>query len=218
MLVSRDTPRLHALRDELAGHPGRRVAVVADVTEPAAPSHVVGEAIEAFGRLDALLNNAGAVSPIARVQETDVLAWRRCFEVNVFAAMALTREALPHLRTNRGRVVNTATALAIRPVAGLAAYCASKAALLQATRVLAVEEPGVVTCAYNPGPVDTDMMAVLRDDRGGLSPEQTRAFRTMHEEGSLLSPWTRDATSPGWRFTAVTGTAAAWSSATSRTW
>lgn len=187
VIVGRDAAALRTLEEELAELPGRRVSVAADVTGPGTAPQVVGEALAAFGRLDALLNNAG-VMPVERMEDAELDVWRRCFETNVFAAMLLTREALPHLRATRGRVINTATALAERPVAALGAYCSSKAALLQATRVLAMEESDVLACAYSPGPVDTGMMEALRSGGSVLTEHQVASFREQHDEGRLVSP------------------------------
>jgi NAD(P)-dependent dehydrogenase (short-subunit alcohol dehydrogenase family) len=159
-----------------------------DIGAPHAAETAVRRTVSVFGRIDSLLNNAGVMDPIGPIARLDLTAWRRSFEINLFAALALTVEALPHLRAARGRVVTTVTALAHRPVRSLGAYSASKAAVLQATRVLAKEEDEVVCCAYSPGPVDTGMMAQLRDGGEGAIPEEeTAGFRQMYEQGRLAT-------------------------------
>jgi NAD(P)-dependent dehydrogenase (short-subunit alcohol dehydrogenase family) len=189
VLVGRDAARLGAVSTGAREHGGQCVTVAADLAKGGAAAAIVGDAVATFGGIDTVVNNAGVIDPIGPILNADLEAWRSCFEVNLFAPMALTREALPYLRAARGRVVNTSTALAHRPVEALGAYCASKAALLQATRVLATEEPDIIACAFSPGAVDTAMMDHLREDTIGLMPrERINAFRRLHSQDQLVDP------------------------------
>jgi ketoreductase RED2 len=92
--------------------------VQGDITEPDVPGHLVQAALERWGRLDTLVNNAGttAVIPHHDVEAATVDVWRRIFEVNVFATWAMTVAALPALRAAHGSVVNVASVAGVRPM------------------------------------------------------------------------------------------------------
>ncbi len=169
---------------------GANVVVVAgDLTDPDLPGALVARAVEAFGRLDAVVNNAGVLDPIAPLAEADHARWSFNLRLNLLAPVLLIRAALPHLRARRGRVVNVSSGAAVRAVRGWGAYCAAKAALNHVTQVLAAEEPEVTALAFRPGVVDTAMQARIREaGRGGMPPEEHRRFVELHRQGALLSP------------------------------
>ena len=109
-----------------AGHPG--IAVLpADITGEGAPQAVVEAAVERWGRLDVLVNNAGAtaVMPLA---DTDAPRIADLFALNVTAPSLLAQAALPYLRAGRGAIVNISSTYGHRPLPGAAHYAASKAA------------------------------------------------------------------------------------------
>ena len=114
-----------------------------DVTGDDAPRSIVATALERFGALDILFNNAG-VSGRAFVEEMTDEQWDRVNAVNARAMFRICREAIPALKvrareTGRARIVNTASVMAFDTDYGLAAYCASKAAVGGLTRTLALE-------------------------------------------------------------------------------
>jgi ketoreductase RED2 len=136
--------------------------VQGDITDPAVPDLLVAAALERWGRLDVLVNNAGttAVIPHHDVQAASVDVWRRIFEVNVFGTWAMTVAALPALRAARGSVVNVASVAGVRPTGSSIPYAASKAALNHMTVLLAkVVGPEVRVNAVAPGLVDTPWTA-----------------------------------------------------------
>jgi ketoreductase RED2 len=136
--------------------------VQGDITEPDVPGHLVQAALERWGRLDTLVNNAGttAVIPHHDVEAATVDVWRRIFEVNVFATWAMTVAALPALRTAHGSVVNVTSVAGVRPTGSSIPYAASKAALNHMTALLAkVVGPEVRVNAVAPGLVDTPWTA-----------------------------------------------------------
>ncbi len=133
-----------------------------DITDPTFGEHLVATALERWGRLDTLVNNAGttAVIPHHDVAAATVDVWRRIFEVNVFGTWAMTVAALPALREARGSVVNVTSAAGVRPVGSSIPYAASKAALNHVTALLAkVVGPEVRVNAVAPGLVDTPWTA-----------------------------------------------------------
>jgi meso-butanediol dehydrogenase/(S,S)-butanediol dehydrogenase/diacetyl reductase len=139
---------------------GRRsVAIRADVTSAADVARLMGEVTSALGGLDVLVANAGviAAAPVAAMDEAQ---WDRIFDVNVKGVFLCARAAIPLLAARGGgRIVNIASVAGKTGRAGLAAYCASKAAVISLTQSLA-EELGAADVAVNaicPGYVRTAM-------------------------------------------------------------
>jgi NAD(P)-dependent dehydrogenase (short-subunit alcohol dehydrogenase family) len=126
---------------EIEGLGGRAIAVAADVTKAEDRARLVAATLEAFGAVDVLVNNAFATGRPAPIEGTDIgKAWRSAFEVNVFATMQLSQAVLPAMRARGGgSIVMIGTLAARKRQPGLAAYGASKAALLAATESLAAE-------------------------------------------------------------------------------
>ena len=157
VLDARGADALARLAEEL-GHRTRVVALPGDVADEAHRADRVGAA-RRLGGLDALVNNASELgpSPQPRLADYPLDALERVYRVNVLAPLALTRLALPLLRERGGRVLNLSSDAAVEPYEGWGGYGASKAALDHATRVLAVEEPGLRVYAVDPGDMRTEM-------------------------------------------------------------
>jgi ketoreductase RED2 len=129
-----------------------------DIADHGAPERIVAAALDTWGRLDVLVNNAGttAVIPHHDVQAASVDVWRRIFEVNVFGTWAMSVAALPALRETHGAIVNVASVAGVRPTGSSIPYAASKAAVNHMTVLLAkVVGPQVRVNAVAPGLVDT---------------------------------------------------------------
>lgn len=189
-LVARSPGDLHGVAEDVIGLGGRAVTTVADVADPGACALAVEGTLEAFGRIDGIVNNAGMVEPLADVARTDPTHWRRCIEVNLLGPVQLSRAVLRELRARGGRIVNISSGAATTPIHGASAYCASKAALNHFSRILALEEPSVVVVAVRPGVVDTAMQAILREKGpGALPPGVAAYYRNLKEEGRLEPPW-----------------------------
>nr|WP_205707811.1 SDR family NAD(P)-dependent oxidoreductase [Kineococcus vitellinus] len=146
--------------------------VVCDVVDPDSVRRAVEAVLELHGTVDVLVNNAG-VNVEGQVAELTWEGWRRCMDVNaggVFLVSQAVAEVMK--RAGRGRILNAASFAAIVPSVGSAAYAASKAAVVQFTRVLASELGpwGITVNAYAPGMVPTAMngfadMAPQEQDR-----------------------------------------------------
>jgi len=141
-----------------AQRPGSRAvtAIPGDVTDPLHRSALVAAAGD---RLDLLVNNAGTLgaSPLPALADYPVDELRATFEANVIAPVALTQLALPLLRASGGAVLNITSDAAVEAYAGWGGYGAAKAALEQASNVLAAEELAVRVWWADPGDLRTDM-------------------------------------------------------------
>ena len=134
------------------------VAVEVDVSDKAACQRMIASACDAFGTVDVLVNNAGLVKMgfLADYAEAD---WDRLFSVNAKGAFLCTQAALPALGKRGGAVVNIASIAGKRGYAGMAAYCASKFAVVGLTQAMAVElaSTGIRVNAVCPGFLATAM-------------------------------------------------------------
>jgi NAD(P)-dependent dehydrogenase (short-subunit alcohol dehydrogenase family) len=142
-----------------AQRPERTVtAIPGDITDPAHRAALVAAA-QAAGRLDLLVNNAGTLgaSPLPALADYPLDELRAAFEVNVIAPIALTQLALPLLRASGGAVLNVTSDAAVEAYSGWGGYGAAKAALEQASNVLAAEELAVRVWWADPGDLRTDM-------------------------------------------------------------
>ncbi|GAA2335121.1 SDR family oxidoreductase [Saccharopolyspora halophila] len=167
LLGGRDTDALQTLANELPGHAEPWAVELTD-------HDAVAEKVAGIDRLDALVHSAGLVE-IGPVSDMTGDAWRRTFELNLFAVTELTRLALPALRAASGHVVlvNSGAGLAAKPNWGT--YAASKFALRAFADVLRAEESanGVRVTSVFPGRTATDMQRELRAQEGGTyEPEQ----------------------------------------------
>ena len=137
-----------------------------DITDADAPGHIVGAAVEAFGRLDILFNNAG-VSRRALVGEQTEEEWNLTLSVNLTAQFRLATAAVPHLKDSpAGRIINTASVMARMTDYGLTAYSASKAGVAGMTRALALDlgKFGITANYIEPGAIRTGMTKAAFDD------------------------------------------------------
>jgi NAD(P)-dependent dehydrogenase (short-subunit alcohol dehydrogenase family) len=154
-----------------AGKDGAFRTIVADVTQEDSASRVVKETMDAFGRIDILLNNAGIgqetirpnffVAPL-KFWEVEPAQWRRVVDVNTTAQFLVTRAAVPHMLAQRwGRIINVTTSLDTMIRAGFAPYGPSKAANEAHVAIMAQDLAGTGVTAnvlVPGGPVNTRMV------------------------------------------------------------
>ena len=145
---------MHGLADELeAGRQGSTLMLQADLAVFDRLPELVARTVGHFGRLDALVNNASAFYPTP-VGGATPAQWEELFAVNARAPFFLAQAAAPHLKESRGAIVNLVDIYAERPLAQHPLYCMAKAALLMATRSLALElAPDVRVNAVAPGAI-----------------------------------------------------------------
>jgi 2-deoxy-D-gluconate 3-dehydrogenase len=156
--------------DDLASleeqHPGRVARVAGDIASPGMADDLVSTALEAFGRLDAVVNNAG-VAPAGRMEKMPLDEWQRILTINVLAPVALMQAAAPTLLgQGHGKVVNIGSLSGLRGKPTLAAYSASKGALARLTEAAAAEwaGKGVQVNMIAPGAFATAAQRAVLDD------------------------------------------------------
>jgi NAD(P)-dependent dehydrogenase (short-subunit alcohol dehydrogenase family) len=150
---------------------GQAMAVAADVADATSVTAAFDAVADRFGRVDVLLNNAG-VGSRGSVAVADEADWDRCFAVNVKGVFLCARAALPHMQPAAGQtgsIVNIASVAGLVAVEHVAAYCASKGAVISLTRSMANDLAGqrVRVNAICPGTVLTPLMEPLIALRGG---------------------------------------------------
>jgi 3-oxoacyl-[acyl-carrier protein] reductase len=139
--------------------PAGMVPLACDVSDSASVRSAVAQVVERFGRVDVLVNNAG-INAEGLLEDLDDGLWQRCFDINVGGVFRMCREVAPIMkRQSRGRIINAASFAAIVPSVASSAYAASKAAVVQMTRVYASElGPWDITVnSYAPGMIPTTL-------------------------------------------------------------
>jgi len=139
-----------------------------DVSDDPSVRNMLAAVEQEFGRLDALVNNAGTTSTVRPGDFEAMTAeeWDRVFAVNVRGMFQVTRAAAPLLKTARGSVVNTASIVGLRPGPQPLPYAASKAAVVSLTKLLALNlAPDVRVNAVAPGWMEGDWMQRMLGDR-----------------------------------------------------
>lgn len=157
-VVDRDTEELHRACD----HIENVLPIEADVSNPQAVDGVIRKTVERFGRVDALVNNAG-VALFSTVGQTSFEQWREVMATNLDGVFLCTQAATEELAKTRGAIVNIASISGLRASTLRVAYGTSKAAVIHLTKQFAAElgERGIRVNCVAPGPVRTKLaMAV----------------------------------------------------------
>lgn len=170
MLVSRHREEAQAAAAMIARDFGRRaLGHGADVTVPAQVDEMMVAAVDAFGAVDILINSAG-INIRGPICELTPEQFDQVMDVNVKGTWLCCRAVLPGMRARKwGRVINLASALGLVGLAGRTPYTASKGAVVQMTRTLALEvaADGITANAICPGPFLTEMNLPIADTEDG---------------------------------------------------
>lgn len=156
-LAARDLPALERVAAECRAAGAQAKAIACDVTVEADCRRLVEATVAAFGRVDTLVNNAGATMYLPFAEVTDPALFARIMEVNYLGAVYCTFHALPHLEASRGRLVGIASLTALTGVPTRSGYAASKHAMRGFFDSLRIElaDSGVTVTMIYPGFVST---------------------------------------------------------------
>jgi 2-deoxy-D-gluconate 3-dehydrogenase len=163
LAVARTTPDLEKLQ---ATNPDRIAIATVDMRSADEVAALADLAVERFGRLDIVVNNAG-IAPAGRFVDQPQEQWDEVFDVNVRAPAVLARTAGKHFLAQRsGKIINIASTSGINGKPILVSYSASKGAVLQFTKALAAEwgRFGVQVTAIAPGAFETDAQSAVLED------------------------------------------------------
>ncbi|PAK28025.1 3-ketoacyl-ACP reductase [Streptomyces sp. alain-838] len=155
---------------EIENDGGVGAVAVGDLSEQRVVDAVVDRAVESFGGVDVLVNNAGIMDRMSALGETDDAEWERVIRINLTAPFLLTRAVLPHmLEAGRGSIVFTASEAGLRGSAAGAAYTASKHGIVGLVKNLAVmyRKQNIRANAIAPGPTSTSIHVDSRPDALG---------------------------------------------------
>ncbi|MFT6458375.1 SDR family oxidoreductase [Pseudophaeobacter arcticus] len=167
-LLARSSDSLAALAQEIGGN---ALAFACDVSEPAAVAAALQKAHADFGSLDVLINNAGVIDPIARIEDADPAAWGQLMDINIKGVFNGIHAALPLMKSGAGgTIINIGSGAAYNALEGWSGYCTSKAGVLMLTKALHLEEAsnGIRVLSLSPGTVATEMQRKIK--ASGINP------------------------------------------------
>lgn len=165
MLTARDGALATRVAQDISAKGGQAAARTCDVSDDMAVTDLVAETRQRFGRLDALVNNAGVIEPIGSIADSDPADWARNIQINLVGAYHAIRAVLPPMiAAGGGTIVNVSSGAALRPLEGWSAYCSGKAGLAMLTQAIALETQGkgIRVFGFQPGTTDTDMQVLIR--------------------------------------------------------
>jgi NAD(P)-dependent dehydrogenase (short-subunit alcohol dehydrogenase family) len=188
VLAARTATELARVEAKVRAAGGAALSIPTDVSSRADVSSLVQGAVDAYGRVDVLVNAAGILGPVGLVWEADPEAWKQAVEVNLYGTFLCCRAVLPHMvKRRQGKIINFSGGGATAPLLRLAAYGASKAAVVRFTETLAEEvQPfNVQVNAIAPGMVDTRLQddVLVAKERGGDQFTRVRRLREAGEGG-----------------------------------
>jgi NAD(P)-dependent dehydrogenase (short-subunit alcohol dehydrogenase family) len=190
LLCARDAAKLDEAAASL-GSPERVIAEAADVSSERDVERIVRRAVDAFGRVHVLVNNAGIYGPLGPIDDVDWREWVRAIEINLLGSVLMCRAVVPHMREHGyGKIVQLSGGGATNPLPRISAYAASKAAVVRFAETLAEElrEAHVDVNSVAPGALNTRML----DEVLAAGPERVgaaffeRASKQRDEGGAGL--------------------------------
>ncbi len=168
VLMARDRDAIAGLAGEIGE---QALAVPVDVSRYWEVEAAVTAAVETFGSVDILINNAGAIEPVARMDAADPEAWGQVIDINLKGVFHGMHAVLPvMLAKGSGSIITISSGAAHNPLEGWSHYCASKAAVAMLTRCLHLEhsDAGIRAMGLSPGTVATQMQKEIK--ASGVNP------------------------------------------------
>jgi NAD(P)-dependent dehydrogenase (short-subunit alcohol dehydrogenase family) len=160
VLAARSSHQINALAEEIGDS---ALAIPCDVSQYDQVSATVDRAVETFGGLDFLINNAGIIDPIAPLEKSTPEDWGKVIDINVKGVYHGLRAAIPVMKSG-GVIVNISSGAAGGNLEGWSHYNASKAAVLSLTKTAENETPDAIrVVGLSPGTVATDMQSVIKE-------------------------------------------------------
>ena len=179
--------RAEQVRAEVAGSGGRAATIKMDVADPQAVEATIKLALDSFGRLDVLFNNAG-MAEVSLIHETTLASWERVMAVTLTGTFLGLKYAIPIMRKQGGgAVINTASISGMHGDYGMASYNAAKAAVINLTRTAALENAkhGIRVNCVCPGAINTRAAEILGK---GRADEFRRVMGSAHPVGRMGEP------------------------------
>lgn len=173
VITGRRRAELERVVCEIEAKGGRALEVSGSVTDEAHARDTVARALQTFGRIDGLVNNAGVGDFGKRIHDMDDATWANVMDVNVTGVLRMTRAVVPQmLKQGNGSIVNVSSIASVVGIPALPAYAASKGAIDALTRAIAVDyaQDGIRCNVVNPGLIDTPMAAPLMANPEQLAP------------------------------------------------
>lgn len=173
---SRSEESIRPVAEEAESLGAEVLAVAADVSNSADVERMVESAVERFGGLDVLVNNAGVLGPRVAIEEYPEDEWRRVIDANLTGPFLVSKAAIPHLREG-GSIINVVSGVSVEGRAGWGAYSVSKFGLEGLSQILAAElaDRNVRSNAVDPGGMRTSMRAAAypeEDPMTRITPEE----------------------------------------------
>ena len=183
VIVGRDKEKMEeAIRDVPARGKIGDVSIVADC------EHIIAWTLDQYACLDVLVNCAGVIFRNRTVEQISEEEWDTTFDVNVKGTFLMSKFAMPALREKKGSIVNVASYVGLVGFPGASAYAASKAAIINLTRSMALDHAreGIRVNAVCPGSVDTDMIRSAWQQFGDMD-QAKRLWSEKHPLGRIAT-------------------------------
>lgn len=171
LLAARSSADITSVAADINANGGKAIAVPCDVADAEAVKALIERAIAETGTLDVLINNAGLIDPIARIDDSDPDAWSMVVDVNLKGVYYGLHFALPQmLKQGGGTIINISSGAATGALEGWSHYCATKAAVLSLTKCAHKEygDQGIRVVGLSPGTVATEMQVQIK--ASGINP------------------------------------------------
>jgi NADP-dependent 3-hydroxy acid dehydrogenase YdfG len=167
VLAARRVDRIKGLADELEGQGGKAEAVATDVTDRQQVKALVDSAVETFGRIDVMLNNAGLM-PLAPLEDLKVDEWDQMIDVNLKGVLYGIAAALPYMKEQKsGHIINVSSVYGHKLGPDATVYCATKHAVRALSEGLRqdVKPYNIRTTVISPGAVATELLEHISDEK-----------------------------------------------------